>query len=125
MFSINKLLKSLTHRVRFAPGLLYIIGFMVGTSLLCAFPKADANPTAIGEIIHGTLDDNDFPYQGRFFDVYTFEGVEGQEIFFNLSSFEFDAFLWLLNGEGQVIAFDDDSGDAMGALISRFSLPQT
>jgi hypothetical protein len=42
-----------------------------------------------------------------------------------LSSFGFDAFLWLLNGEDQVIAIDDDTGDAMGALISRFSLPQT
>jgi len=109
-------------------GLLSIISFVVGFSLLYAFPTVGAErfpETAFGETIHGTLDDQDLPYQGRLFDTYTFEGIEGQEIFFNLSSSEFDAFLWLLNDKGEVIAIDDDTGDTMGALISRFSLPYT
>jgi hypothetical protein len=121
MFS-NKISKSLTRRVMLAPCLLYIIG--LGLSQ----PKAGAelfSETAIGETIQGTLDDRDFPYNGHFFDVYTFVGVKGQEIFLNLSAFDFDPILWLVNGQGQFIAYDDDTGDAMGALISRFSLPES
>jgi len=105
-----------------------LIGFMLGLTLLCVFPKASADfltQTAIGETIPSTLDEGDFPYNGKLFEVYSFEGVKGQEIFLNLSSFGFDPILWLVNSQGQFIAFDDDGGDAMGALISRFSLPET
>ncbi len=105
-----------------------LIGFMLGISLLCVFPKASADfltQTAIGETIPSTLDEGDFPYNGKLFEVYSFEGVKGQEIFINLSSFAFDPILWLVNSQGQFIAFDDDSGDGMGAMISRFSLPET
>ena len=126
MLPIDRL--SRVPHVRLVPGLLYIICFIIGFSLLCTFPQVSAESfpkTAFGETIHGILDDQDLLYQGRLFDTYTFEGIEGQEIFFNLSSSEFDAFLWLLNGEGEVIAIDDDTSDMMGALISGFSLPYT
>jgi len=122
---LNNISKSLARRAILPPR---FIGFMLGVSLLCAFPKASADfltETAIGETIPSTLDEGDFPYNGKLFDIYSFEGVKGQEIFLNLSSFEFDPILWLVNSQGQFIAFDDDSGDAMGALISRFSLPET
>ncbi|TGO03371.1 hypothetical protein PN36_07735 [Candidatus Thiomargarita nelsonii] len=119
---LNNISKSLARRA------ILLSRFMLGISLLCAFPKASADfftPTAIGETIPSTLDEGDFSYNGKLFDVYRFEGVKGQEIFINLSSFGFDPIFWLVNSQGQFIAFDDDGGDTMGASLSRFSLPDT
>ncbi|MCI5150759.1 MAG: hypothetical protein D3916_15480 [Candidatus Electrothrix sp. MAN1_4] len=82
--------------------------------------------TELGAIIQGKLEEGDSRLSaGQYADAYTFAGSAGEEILLNLASSGFDGFLSLLNSEGHLIAIDDDTGDGLGALISRFSLPET
>ena len=81
---------------------------------------------AIGDVVEGALEPTDPVLSaGQIFDEYRFEGTQGQEILISLSSLEFDAFLWLAESTGNVVATDDDSFDRGGAVISQYSLPAT
>jgi len=80
----------------------------------------------VGKTIHANLDDTDIKLKsGQSFDEYTFEGIGGEAIVIGLSTFDFDGFLWLLDKEGKVIEINDDNGDGMGSIISKFFLPDT
>ncbi|MCI5134256.1 MAG: hypothetical protein D3920_04110 [Candidatus Electrothrix sp. AW2] len=82
--------------------------------------------TEIGAIIQGRLEESDSRLSaGQYADAYSFIGTAGEEVLLNLASSDFDGFLWLLNSAGEVIAIDDNSGDGLGAVISKLTLPET
>ncbi|MCA1621185.1 MAG: pre-peptidase C-terminal domain-containing protein [Acidobacteria bacterium] len=63
-----------------------------------------------------------------FFDLYTFSGTAGQQVAVHMSG-DFDAYLYLVGPDGQVIAEDDDGGGGTSARIPAgtgfFTLPTT
>lgn len=92
--------------------------------LISAKAVSQVPEMTMGQTIEGNLAEADEKLSaGQFVDKYTFVGTTGQKVIISLATFDFDAFLWLLNGAGQVIAINDDAGDGAGALISNFTLP--
>lgn len=61
---------------------------------------------------------------GSYYQTHTLEGEAGQEIAIELVSSEFDAYLILVDPEGNQIAKDDDSGEGKNAKIIT-TLPTT
>ena len=63
-----------------------------------------------------------------FFDLYTFSGTAGQQVAVSMSG-DFDAYLYLVGPDGQIIAEDDDGGGGTSARIPAgtdfFTLPTT
>jgi hypothetical protein len=76
-------------------------------------------PITAGQTINGSLGAGDcrLPFDGSFFDAYTFNGTAGQQISIGQSSSAFDSFLLLLSPTGGVIAFDDNGGGGLNARI--------
>lgn len=59
--------------------------------------------------IQGTLEQGDMTRSsGIFYDVHTFDGIQGQRTVIRLESNEFDPFLVLLNSNGDMIDSNDD-----------------
>lgn len=89
-----------------------------------AAASAAAGEIAYGEVRRGTLSDQTFLY------TYTFTGKAGDVVTITLRAEDFDAYLDLLQPDGKVIAFNDDSGAnaadlaATDAQIAAFSLPR-
>jgi len=80
---------------------------------------AEAIPLAAGAEVRGRLDSTDDTLlDGSLYELFSFPGEAGARISVTLSSREFDAFLWLYDGERQVVASDDDSGGGTDAYIS-------
>jgi hypothetical protein len=90
-----------------------------------------STPIALGQTINGTLATGDcrLPFDGSFFDSYTFSGTAGQSIAIAQTSSAFDSFLILLSPSGSGLAADDDSGGGSNARIpgpsGGFTLPTT
>ena len=90
-----------------------------------------STPITLGQTINGTLAAGDcrLPFDGSFFDAYTFSGTAGQQIAIAETSGDFDAFLILLSPTGTAIAGDDNSAGGTNARIpgptGGFSLPST
>jgi hypothetical protein len=107
--------------------LIIAVIFAVQTGMLdTSRAHGQSSDIAIGDIISGKLDETDTKLNsGQLFDEYHFMGNVGEKVLINLSAFDFDAFLWLLNSDGEAITINDDSGDATGAMISNFELPET
>ena len=57
-------------------------------------------------------------------DFYEFAGDAGDEVLIDLTSDEFDTFLFLLQPDGQIFAFDDDGGTGANSRIAA-TLDQT
>ncbi len=55
--------------------------------------------------------------------AYTLTGSAGAFITISLNSDDFDAYVRLLDADGQELAADDDSGDGLNARIALFQLP--
>ncbi len=109
-------------------GALVLYGAFTAALLLSQPAQAAPEPvqTEIGAIIQGRLEESDSRLSaGQYADAYTFVGTAGEEILLNLASSDFDGFLSLLNSDGDLVAIDDDTGDGVGALISKFTLPET
>jgi S1-C subfamily serine protease len=72
-----------------------------------------------GENLSGTLsrDDNILPADNSVFDLYSFEGREGEVVTITMNSNEIDAYLILIAPGGQDIAQDDDSAGGTDARI--------
>ncbi|MGQ9866403.1 MAG: trypsin-like peptidase domain-containing protein [Pseudanabaenaceae cyanobacterium] len=70
-----------------------------------------------------TLADNRLP-DGSFFQVFRFEGKQGQRIVIDMESEEIDPYLVLFDPQGQKIAEDDNSGTGDNARIV-LTLPST
>lgn len=56
--------------------------------------------------------------------LYTFNGTQGSQVVITLSSNDFDAYLVLVDANGNVLREDDDSGGRLNAQIT-FTLPST
>ncbi|MFH7245095.1 MAG: tetratricopeptide repeat protein [Spirulina sp.] len=117
-----------------AVGLAMLAALLVGHS-----SRAWSQPSAPGEVmrvaqavpaiepltITGVLDENsEVLDDGRFFNIHTFEGVEGQIVVIDLISDEFDAFLGLTDSTGELLASDDNSGEGTNARLT-LSLTET
>ncbi|WP_159783889.1 trypsin-like peptidase domain-containing protein [Sodalinema gerasimenkoae] len=84
-------------------------------------PGAQA-PQAVelnGAPIRGSLGPNSnvLPVDNSYFNAYSFEGRSRQTVVLDLTSDEFDAYLILLDSNGNSIAQDDDGGDGTDARI--------
>ncbi len=72
-----------------------------------------------GAPIRGALgpDSNMLPGDNSYFNAYSFEGRAGQTVSLDLTSDEFDAYLILIDSNGNSIAQDDDGGAGTDARI--------
>jgi len=79
-----------------------------------------------GSPIRGTLgpDSNVLPGDNSYFNAYSFEGRAGQTVSLDLTSNDFDAYLILLDSNGNSVAQDDDSASGTNARIVT-QLPET
>ena len=74
--------------------------------------ECDPSPAAIGQIINGSLTSDDCLLDDETLaDFYSFSGTIGQAVSFSMSSTDFDTFLFLLDGNGNLIESNDDSTD--------------
>ncbi len=54
---------------------------------------------------------------------YTFEAREGDLVQIDLESDDFDAYLYLLDSQGNELVYDDDGGDGLNSRISGYTIP--
>jgi len=71
-------------------------------------------PPIDGQLVEG---DNVLPSDSSLFDAYRFSGRAGQAVSIAMSSTELDSYLILLDENGSSVAFDDDSGGDLNALL--------
>ena len=88
-----------------------------------------SSPISLGQTINGTLSTSDCRLSDNsFFDSYTFNGTAGQQIAIEMSSPNFDTFLFLLGPNGLEVD-DDDGGDGFNSRIPAdsgfFTLPSS
>jgi hypothetical protein len=95
-----------------------------------------ANPDgaiAFGQTVNGTLQSGDctLPSDGSFFDAYAFSGTAGQQVSINMTSLQFDTYLYLMkpgettvSDDPNVTIQDDDGGGGTNSRIS-VTLPTT
>lgn len=80
-------------------------------------PPAEAVPISPGDTVTGTLTRQQITMP------YRFEGRAGQLVTITLISDDFDAFLTLLDEDGEVLITDDDRAGDLNARIDSFPLP--
>lgn len=75
--------------------------------------------------VDGTLnsDSKTLPVDDSYYDLYSFEGKEGQQITIEMTSSEIDPYLILLSSSNRELAQDDDSGGDRNAKIT-ITLPE-
>ncbi len=73
-----------------------------------------------GQSVTGSLGSGDQinPHDGSFLDEISITAQPGQILIAAMESEAFDAYLEVVDGQGQVIAFDDDSGPDVNALLA-------
>jgi len=64
--------------------------------------------------------DAQHPEDNSYMDVYTIQAQARRSLLISLNSYDFDAFLQLVDPDGQVIAFDDDQGLRSDALLAVY-----
>ena len=76
-------------------------------------------PPPVSVQLSGVLADDDqrLTDDQTLFDVHRFEARRGDTINVSLTSEDFDTYLFLLNPRGDVVAFDDDSGEDANSII--------
>ena len=96
------------------------------TLLLCAsatllVTTLGCAPPPVSVELSGVLADDDerLTDDQTLFDVHRFEARRGDTISVSLTSDDFDAYLFLLDPRGDVVAFDDDSGEDANSLIDH------
>ncbi|HEX8285466.1 MAG TPA: pre-peptidase C-terminal domain-containing protein [Pyrinomonadaceae bacterium] len=82
-----------------------------------------ASPAAIGfGTSHGTLITGDCRFvDDTFYDAYSFSGTAGQQVSISLSADSFDAVLYLLDGNRNILGFKDDGGGGTNARLPATS----
>lgn len=71
-----------------------------------------------GDLEQGQLDSSDCPLDdGTYVDFWEFQGTSGMTVTIDMSSNDFDSFLFLLDPSPGVVATDDDSGSGSNARI--------
>ena len=84
----------------------------------------DDGPMTIGESIRGQINPQDARLpSGEYYDIYTFDGVQGQGVEVSLESPTFDTYIVVVSPTGQQ-SDNDDSGEGFNSAI-RMSLPET
>ena len=84
---------------------------------------ATAQAYTFGAIVNGTLGNGDCVVpDGAYMDRYTFTLATARTVTINLTSDDFDAYLYLFNAQGAIIAQNDDAGTSLDSRIS-LSLP--
>lgn len=90
---------------------------------------ACTSPISVGQTVNGTLATNDCfiqPDATRYTDNYVFEGVANQQIAITMNSSAFDAYLFLVDSNNQILAQDNNSGGGTNARVPGtgfFTLP--
>ncbi len=88
-----------------------------------------SNPISVGQTVNGVLAITDCfiqPDPIRYTDNYVFEGVAGQQVSVAMNSAAFDAYLFLVDSNNQILAQDNNSGGGTNARIPAaglFTLP--
>jgi|GEM_PF-3477767 hypothetical protein len=88
-------------------------------------PPTEPTPIACGERVEGALEPTDatgFLGPDYFHDLYEFEGAAGDVLTVSMSGSDGDSFLVLLDPNGELVAFDDDSGGGFDALLTGVEL---
>ena len=101
-----------------------------GSYTLSLTPEAIPTPLVcstidLGQTVRGELDSNDGRSQNRLgaqADCYTFSSSSDDRIAISLKSDEFDTYLYLLDADGNVLDFDDDSGRGTDSRIGGFEI---
>ncbi len=96
-------------------------------SVVLTLSVTDAPPTPTpglggaihaGEAVTGHLETGSFQ-------IWTYEGRQGEIIDVSMSSDDFDTYLVVYGPDGEEIASDDDSGQGLNSLINGLVLPQS
>ena len=87
--------------------------------------QATAQQIPIGTTVNGQLTSSDpTRNDGSHYKLFTFQGTAGQSVQIDMTSSAFDAYLYLLNQNGQELTHDDDGGGNLNARIV-LQLPYT
>ncbi len=90
-----------------------------------AVAARDSIGLAIAQAINGSLDNADNRSEdGKFQDIYSFDGAAGDMVAVDLSSSEFDTYLNVITPSGQSLENDDYEGNTSRSLVD-FTLPET
>ncbi|HEV2834591.1 MAG TPA: S8 family serine peptidase, partial [Pyrinomonadaceae bacterium] len=104
-------------------------GIVMAHAALQSVGTCPATPISTGQTINDALTTSDCVFSGttKRVDVYQFHGLAGQQIIINMSSSEFDTYLYLLHPNAQTIAENDDGGGDTNSRIpansGAFTLP--
>jgi hypothetical protein len=93
---------------------------LLGIALLLTLAfiaQAQDDTVAVGDAIHGELSADEPEVR------YTYEGQAGQIITIDLSSRDFDAYLQLLDSDGEELEANDDSAGLLDSQIGPFEIP--
>lgn len=87
-----------------------------------------ATSIGMGQTLNGSLTTSDCVLSGttRYVDVYSFSGLQGQQISASMNSSAFDTYLFLANSANQVLTEDNNSGPESNSRIPAsgfFTLP--
>ena len=92
-------------------------------------PCGAGQPIAYNQTINNALMSGDCVVNNRYRDRYTFSGVAGQPIVIEMDSFSIDTYLYLYDGNGNLVAENDDvpggGGDSRIPPTGTFQLPAT
>lgn len=80
-------------------------------------PPADGGELAFGDSVMGSLTDSALSLE------YTFTAAAGDQVTITLASDDFDAFLTLLDADGNELAADDDGAGNLDSQITAFTIP--
>ena len=88
---------------------------VVVAALLWSLPAFAQSTIAIGDTVSGTLDGSEEvdPNRNAFADYYTLSGNAGSQVEITMQSDVFDTYLYLLDGTGEIIGYDDDSAGSL------------
>jgi len=92
---------------------------------LCSLP-CPTTAISVGQVINGSLTTSDCVFSGttRYVDVYTLNGINGQNGSVSMNSTAVDSYLYIVNSSNQVLYQDDNGGGGMNSRIV-FTLPAT
>ena len=82
---------------------------------------ACSDPEAVDQTVTGELSDSDprVPDDDSAYDEYTFDAASGWTITADLTSTDFDTFLWLIGPDGTAIIQDDDGGEGSNSRVAH------
>lgn len=85
-----------------------------------------ATPVSYGTKLDSQLVKNNQLLSGnKYYQEFSFDGTIGDTVFISMNSPDFDTLLVLLDGNGNILNQNDNSGEKTGAVISNFVLPET